>query len=90
MGMVGGDPANMSGGAAELHRCGVAVKKMESGLSSAASAAASSAGDPTLVAAVRRFGAAWSTTVGDTGTQIQTAAQLASNAAADLSTVGGH
>ena len=46
-------------------------------------------GEPALAEAVRRFGAAWSAVLGDTGTQVLAASQLAANAAADLTTATG-
>jgi hypothetical protein len=68
----------------------VALRSLEHPLSSASSSMASAAGEAELAAAVRRFGAAWSTLVGDTGTQVLAGAQLAAAAAADLTAAGGH
>lgn len=84
MGNVGGDPAAMSGGAKDLHAAGTAVHAMQGHASGQAGKAAGAVGDGDLAGAVRRFGAAWSEVLGDTGTQILAASQLAANAAADL------
>ena len=89
MANVGGDPSSMSGGAATLHTAGTAIEQARTGVSSAGRSVSGAVGDATLVGAVDRFTAAWSTLLGDTGLQIVTAAQLASNAAADLTTAGG-
>jgi hypothetical protein len=84
MGNVGGDPAAMTGGAKDLHTAGTAVHAMQEHASGQAAKAAGSVGDAGLAEAVRRFGAGWSAVLGDTGTQILAASQLAANAAADL------
>jgi hypothetical protein len=89
MGIVGGDPALMTGGAARLHRDGADVQQMQPAVASAAGSASAAAGDPALSGSIDRFGAAWSTMLGDTGLQLVVAAQLAAAAAADLSTAGG-
>jgi hypothetical protein len=78
----------MTGGASDLHAAGVAVHAMEQHLAGQAGKAAGGVGDGTLAAAVGRFGAAWSTVLGDTGTQVLAASQLAANAAADLTAAG--
>jgi hypothetical protein len=88
MGNVGGDPGAMTGGAQDLHAAGVAVHAMEGHLSGQAGKAAGGVGDSALAAAISRFGAAWSTVLGDTGTQVLAASQLAANAAADLRAAG--
>ena len=84
MGNVGGDPSAMTGGAHELHAGGTAVHSMGPHLSAQMGKAAGAAGEGELAAALDRFGSAWSSVLGDTGTQILVAAQLAANAAADL------
>ena len=89
MGNVGGDPAAMAGGAKDLHAAGQAVHAMEGHLSGQTGKAAGAVGDGALADAVSRFGAAWSTVLGDTGTQVLAASQLAANAAADLTAAGG-
>jgi hypothetical protein len=89
MANVGGDPASMTGGAQSLHRDGSNLQQMQAAVNSAGGRAASGAGAPALDGALERFASAWSTMLGDTGLQIVTAAQLAANAAADLSTAGG-
>jgi hypothetical protein len=84
MGNVGGDPSAMTGGAQDLHTSGTAVRSMQEHLSTQTGKASGAAGEGTLVTSISRFGAAWSTVLGDTGTQILAASQLAANAAADL------
>ncbi len=59
---------------------------MRAGVNSAGRSASGAAGDGGLAGAFDRFTAAWSTMLGDTGLQVCTAAQLAANAAADLTT----
>lgn len=88
MGNVGGDPAAMTGGAKDLHAAGTAVHAMQGHLSAQAAKAAGAVGEDVLAEAVRRFGAAWAAVVGDTGTQVLAASQLAANAAADLTAAG--
>ncbi len=90
MSNVGGDPSAMSGGAATLHREGSALDQLRAGITAAGGSVSGAAGEAALAGAVDRFTAAWSTMLGDTGLQIGTAAQLAANAAADLTTAGGH
>lgn len=89
MGNVGGDPAQMTGGARTLHRSGVSLRSMEKGVSGAVHSAEGAAGEAVLSGALSRFGAGLANFVSDTGTQVEAAAQLASNAAQDLNTVGG-
>ena len=89
MGNVGGDPAAMTGGAKDLHTAGTAVHAMEGHASGQAAKAAGAVGEPVLAEAVRRFGSAWSAVLGDTGTQVLAASQLAANAAADLTAATG-
>jgi hypothetical protein len=84
MGNVGGDPSAMTGGAQDLHGSGTAVHSMRAHLSTQTGKAGVAVGEETLATAVGRFGAAWSAVLGDTGTQILAASQLAANAAADL------
>lgn len=86
---VGGDPAQMTGGARILHRSGASLRSMEAGVSRAVHGAENAVGDPVLSGALSRFGAGLANFVSDTGTQVEAAAQLASNAAQDLDTVGG-
>jgi hypothetical protein len=91
MGNVGGDPSAMSGGAKDLHTSGATIHAMGPHLGTQASGAAGAAGEETLAGSLRRFGAAWSEVLTDTGTQILAASQLAANAAADLdAAAGGH
>lgn len=90
MGNVGGDPAGMTGGALALHKAAGAVSSAHSAISGDGAKVAGAVGDSGLSGAVSRFTAAWSTMLTDTGTQLSAAAQLASNAAADLTTAGGH
>lgn len=90
MANVGGDPASMTGGALDLHRAATAVSATQSAISGNGGRIAGAVGDPALSAAVSRFAAAWSATLADTGTQLSVASQLASNAAKDLATAGGH
>ena len=84
MGNVGGDPSAMTGGAQDLHTSGTAVHSMQGHLSAQTGKAGGAVGDGSLATAIGRFGSAWSTVLGDTGTQILAASQLAANAAADL------
>jgi hypothetical protein len=74
----------MTDGAHDLHISGTAVHSMQAHLSAQIGKASAGVGDGTLAAAVERFGAGWSSVLGDTGTQILAAGQLAANAAADL------
>jgi len=84
VGNVGGDPEQMDGGASILHTSGQALQQMESPLDNHARSIAGAAGDPGLSGAANRFAAAFSASVGDTGTQTVVASQLAANAAKDL------
>lgn len=86
---VGGDPAQMSGGAASLHASGSTLEQMRPSLSGSGSSISGGVGAPELSAAVGRFFTAWSALVGDTGTQLLSASQLAANAAQDLAVSGG-
>jgi hypothetical protein len=91
MGNVGGDPAQMTGGAQTLHASGSALREMRHPLDSQCARIAGAAGHPGLASAVSRFGAAWSEVLFDTGTQALVASQLAAAAAADLTAAtGGH
>ena len=81
---VGGDPSEMTGGAATLHAVGTALQQLEEPVDRVLRAIAGHCGDDALAAAARRFAAAFGTVVADTGTQSVVAARLAANAATDL------
>ena len=81
---VGGDPAQMTGGAKVLHGAGTALQQLETPINQYAGQLASHAGNDTLAAAARRFGAAFGAIVAETGTQTVAAGQLAAQAAEDL------
>ena len=84
MGNVGGNPAEMTGGAAKLTSAAAKVHDTGPALGQLAAGASGSAGYPDLASALNRFGAAVGSSLEDVGTQCQLAAQLAQNAAHDL------
>lgn len=84
VGNVGGDPADMTGGAAKLTTAAAKVHDTGPALGRLTIGASGSAGYPDLEQALTRFGAAVGSSLEDLGTQCQLAAQLAQNAAHDL------
>jgi hypothetical protein len=85
----GGDTATIEAGGSQLVAAAQAVGGTSGGIDHAA-ALAGGAGDPAVEAAVRRYAAAASAMVSALQTQIKAAGQLATNAAADLESAGGH
>ena len=89
-GYVGGDPSLMHDGGVGLRTlAGTLSKSRSTGARSAAHRAKSAAGDATAARGIDRFGAALSTTLSDTGTQLRAGGTLATNASSDLRNVGG-
>lgn len=89
MSVVGGDSGSVGAGGDGLATAAGAVGGASSGINSAGGQAEGAAGDPRVSAAMSRFTAAWSQTTTDLQTEMQAAAMLARNAAADLATAGG-
>lgn len=90
MANVGGDPAQMTGGAAELTTSGTVIEQTAAAISSEASSSSGAAGYSDLAGAISRLGAGLGASVEDVGSQCRLAAQLAENAADDLvSATGG-
>lgn len=83
------DVRKVSTAAGRLHRTAKSVQQAVKPISTQSQTAAGAVGDDALAAAVRRFGATWSTLVDDTSTQLNAAAFLANNFAADMACVTG-
>jgi len=84
MANVGGDPGQMTGGAATLSEAGGALRSTGATITEAGNRAAGGTGHGELDAAVRRLAAALGAATEGTGVQAELAAQLAAVAADDL------
>lgn len=87
---VGGDTTTIASGGALLSTAATGVKSIGTGVPAAFSGAVGGVGDGTLAAALQRYAAAAEATASAIGTQLSAASELAINAAADLTTAGGH
>ncbi len=76
-------------GAKKLAQSGTAVNDMERPMSTQFGKIASSVGDASLATAVHRLSAGWSTSIGDTGSQLHAAALLAQNFSLDMACATG-
>jgi hypothetical protein len=86
---VGGVPDAIANGAGKLANVAAAVHGDAPGVSRNASSASGAAGDPAVVSALNRFGAAFGRYTLDLGAQFGAASTLASHGAQDLSAAGG-
>lgn len=86
---VGGNTTTIAQGGSKLHTAATATGHLAKGADHAGGLGAG-AGDADLVAALGRYATAASATARALKTQIEAAANLATNAAADLDATDGH
>lgn len=89
MSVTGGNPDTIAAGSQGLSSAVRAVGATAKSIASSGGSAGGAAGDGRISASLGRFTAAWSQTTADLETQLQAAALLAENGAADLAVAGG-
>jgi hypothetical protein len=86
---LGGTPDAIANGAGKLANVAIAVHGISPGVSANAGKASGAAGDPTVTAALDRFGAAFTRYTLDLAAQLSAAGTLALHGSQDLATAGG-
>ncbi len=86
---IGGDPDGIGSGGYQLGKVSDTVGQIATGVRTASNKTSGSAGEAALVGAIERFSAAFHSYLDSCSVQLNAAASLAKNGAADLETATG-